>query len=232
MKLVALLLLLFSEVSYAVNMSVDTYIPEKAYLYIPTLKNEINVYWKDHPDPAYFAALIEHESCISLNHPRCWSPTSQLLTSREEGAGLIQITRTYKKDGSIRFDSLSELVNLHKDNLSELSWKNIYTRPDLQLRAIVLKSKDDSKKFITVPNPIERIKFIDASYNQGAGRTMNERKLCGLKANCNPQLWDNNVEKQCTANAIIYDTRTGCDISRFHVKDTTETRIIKYRKLF
>ena len=219
------LLLLFPVVGFS---SISTTIPANAYPLLPELKKEISIYWNTHPRPAYFGALIEHESCISLTHSRCWKPTSRLKTQREEGAGLGQITRAYNPDGSIRFDALTEMRNKHKD-LRELSWSNIYTRADLQLRAIVLKSKDDYKALIGVSDPIERLYFTDVAYNQGIGRTLKQRKTCGLKQNCNPQLWFSHVEKQCVPTKVIYANRTACDISRHHVKDVFTVRLTKYK---
>ena len=55
----------------------------------------------------------------------------------------MQITRAYRADGSLRFDALEELRTRYKTELYELNWHNIYTRPDLQIRAGILKSKEN-----------------------------------------------------------------------------------------
>jgi len=106
---VILALLVFLLSSDVVAIDVKTYIPPQAYSYRLTIKEELNTYFRDIPHWNYIPSLIEHESCISLTHSKCWNPRSQLKTSREEGAGLGQLTRAYNSDGSIRFDSLEEM---------------------------------------------------------------------------------------------------------------------------
>lgn len=94
--------------AHAAAQNVATFIPPKALPLLPVLTAQVNELMPGFYSPHYFPALIEHESCISLTHSRCWSPTSQLKTAREEGAGLGQLTRAYNTDGSIRFDALAD----------------------------------------------------------------------------------------------------------------------------
>ena len=223
-KLILILLISFN--SYAVD--VKTYIPTAANQYLPTVKQEQILNWKDHPIPAQLPALIEHESCISLTHSRCWSPTSKLKTQREEGAGLGQITRAYTIDGKLRFDALEEIKNKHV-SLNEFTWENVYSRPDLQIRAVILKSKDNYNTLSVVTNPVERLQFSDAAYNGGLGGVQNERRACQLKSGCNPQVWKDNVEMVCLkSKKPLYGNRSACDINRYHVVDVTKTRTQKY----
>lgn len=70
------------------GQNVKTYIPEQAFGHLPTLNKEINRILPGFETPHYFGGLIEHESCISLKHSRCWNAKSELRTSRERGAGL------------------------------------------------------------------------------------------------------------------------------------------------
>lgn len=208
--------------------NVKTFIPTNANIYLPTVKSEQLLNWKDHPIPAQLPALIEHESCISLTHSRCWSPTSKLKTQREEGAGLGQITRAYTANGKLRFDALEEIKNKHK-SLNEFTWENVYSRPDLQVRAVVLKSKDNYNSLSMITSSTERLKFSDAAYNGGLGGVQNERRACQLKTGCNPQLWKDNVSNTCLkSKSPLYGARSACDINRFHVVDVTETRTPKY----
>ncbi|MDO8771912.1 MAG: hypothetical protein Q7K57_25005 [Burkholderiaceae bacterium] len=207
---------------------VRTTIPDRAMRYLPTLKAEQLRFWPSHPAPEQLGALIEHESCLSLTHSRCWSPTSRLKTAREEGAGFGQITRAYRKDGGLRFDALAEMRDTHPA-LAGWSWDNVYKRPDYQLRAVVLKSQDNFRALRMVADPQERLRFADAGYNGGMGGVQNERRACGLSAGCDPQRWFNHVELHCLkSRSALYGQRSACDINRFHVRDVVLTRSAKY----
>lgn len=204
-------------------------IPKNAYEYIPVLNSEVKSIWPTHPFPHYFGGLIEHESCITLTHSRCWSPNSQLKTKREEGAGLTQLTRAYDESGRLRFDMIASLKSIYSTQLKELSWENVYQRPDLQIRAMLLLSSSDYKNYLKVEDELERIKLTDAAYNRGAGNINKQRRLCGLKPNCNPDIWLD-VSSQCVAKTNIYG-RTACQINAHHVDDVINKRMPKYRTL-
>lgn len=225
------LLLLFSFQALAVN--VNNYIPTNAYAQVDTLFTEQQRLFPDHPMIYYFPALVEHESCVSLTNKRCWNSTARLKTAREEGAGLGQLTRAYEKNGALRFDALAEIRKAHRKELFELSWGNIYSRPDLQLRAIVLKVKDDTDSLYSVTSPFERMYMADSAYNGGMGGLRKERKLCGLKKGCDPQRWFGNVEMiKAKSTKPLYAGRSAWDINRHHVKDVVFTRAPKYKNLY
>lgn len=206
-------------------------VPPQALQYLPALQSEIRQHWPDHPMPAYFGGLIEHESCITLKHPRCWQPTSRLKTAREEGAGLPQLTRAWFPDGRLRFDALQEMRDAHPA-LRELDWATIYHRPDLQLRALVLKSRGDWLVLSALTDSGARQAMTDLSYNAGRGRVTQDRRACQITAGCDPQQWWGHVEHTCTASRQpIYAGRSACDISRHHVADVLRKRAPKYAAL-
>lgn len=180
------------------------------------------------------AALIEHESCISLTHSRCWNPKSRLKTAREEGAGLGQITRAYNKDGSLRFDALAELRQKYPLELGEWNWYNVYTRPDLQIRAVVLKMRDNYNYFKTeTVVPMEAYAFADAGYNGGNSGVIKERRACIMISGCDPNKWFGHVEKYCMKSKVaLYGQRSACDINRHHVTDVLKTKGNKYKPFF
>lgn len=185
------------------------------------------------PKAWYLASLAEHESCVSLKHSRCWNPKSKLKTSREEGSGIFQLTRAYTSYGTIRFDALSELRSLHKTELKELSWSNIYTRPDLQLRAGVLKMRDNYRYYIKYTDKENALAFADAAYNGGIGGLDKERRACKISGSCDSSKWFDNVEKFCMkSKAALYGQRSACDINRHHVKDVLVIRSPKYIRFF
>lgn len=218
---------LFGSVARAQDVS--TYIPPAAKQHQLSFKIEQLNHWPDHPRPHFLPALVEHESCISLRHSRCWNPKSRLKTSREEGAGMGQITRAWRTDGTLRFDALAEMRAKHP-SLRELSWVNVYDRPDLQLRAIVLKSRDDYNNLRVIKDPVERLSFADAAYNGGLGGVQSDRRACQVKAGCDPQKWFGHVEHTCTkSKRALYGNRSACDINRHHVRDVIRIRSNKYK---
>lgn len=201
--------------------------PAQALQHLPALQAEIQAHWPSHPMPAYFGGLIDHESAC----PRpssCWRPSARLRTQREEGAGLGQLTRAWAPDGSQRFDALAEMRQRHPA-LRELDWASIYQRPDLQLRAIVLKSRDDWRAIPAAADPEQHLAFTDLAYNAGRGRVDRDRRACALKAGCDPGRWWGHVEHSCTASrAPLYGARGVCEISRHHVADVIRTRAPRY----
>jgi hypothetical protein len=229
----SLALLLWFCMSFGYTQSPKTYIPPKAFQHFPTVIEEQQSHAPHLPSIPYIGALIEHESCISLKHSRCWETTSELKSAREWGVGLGQLTIAYNKDGSTRFDTLTELKNRHKEALKDLNWNNITKSPRLQIRSIVLLTNDNYVSLSTVPDPWERLKMSDAAYNGGRGGLQKERVACGLAKNCDPNIWYGHVEVFCLkSRAVLYGKRSACDINRDHVRDVFETRLPKYEKAF
>lgn len=212
---------------------VKTYIPPRAFDYLPTVYTEVEQF---HPNPSsigYFGSLIEHESCLSLTHSRCWSPTSELKTSRERGIGLGQLTAAYNADGSVRFDNVAILSKKYKTFLGELSWKNIKTRPDLQIRAMVLLWEESYRALYQVEDDYQRYAMSDSAYNGGLRDVNRARRNCGLAKSCNPQIWFDNVERHNPKSTrALYGQRSARDINNFHVRDVMITRRPKYERYF
>lgn len=226
------LLSLFGSQVYA--QDIRTYVPPQAIQHLPTLKNEQERFWADHPKASYLAGQIEKESCITLKHARCWNPKVTLKTHREYGAGLGQLTKAYRTDGSIRFDALSEIKFKHKKELAELTWDNILERPDLQMRAVTLKMRDNYQYYEKYSyNITEAYLFAAVSYNGGIGGLDNERRACKLASWCDHTKWTDNVEKLCLkSKSPMYGTRSACDINRAYPKDVLYTRSPKYNKFW
>lgn len=227
MRIIVVFLMMTSNV---LAQDVKTYIPSAAYKYLPILSSEIRDVWPDMKYPHYFAGLAEHESCISLKHSKCWNPKAQLKTSREEGAGISQITRAYKADGSLRFDALSDARRLDPKGLNELRWENVYQRPDLQMRVMILMTRGNWDRLTPlVPSDMDRLAMTDAAYNGGLGGVLNERRACASRTHCDPNQWFGHVEKTCLKSTKpLYAGRSACDINRFHVADVLLTRMPKY----
>ena len=144
-----------------------------------------------------------------------------------------QITRAYNQNGTIRFDALAEIRTKHIKELYELSWSNVYDRPDLQLKVLVLKVQDNYKEFVKYAEPNHALAFADAAYNGGIGGLNTERRACKMSSNCDPQKWFGNVELYCMkSKAPLYGNRSACDINRDHVRDVLLVRSNKYEVFF
>jgi hypothetical protein len=128
---------------------------------------------------------------------------------------------------------LTEMKRANPKELAEWSWSNVYSRPDLQIRGLLLKTKSDFTYFL--PYSLDKRqaqKFADAAYNGGRGGLEKERRACVLASGCNPGVWDGNVEKFCMkSRAPVYAGRSACDINRHHVHDVFDVRSGKYKPL-
>lgn len=214
------LLLVFSPRAHADSL------PDGFHTYGPMLKAEQRHYWPDHPDPAALAALVEQESCPSLKSRSCWNVGAKLKSAREEGAGVGQITRAYRADGSLRFDALAGLKSQYSTEFAGWSWGNVYSRPDYQFRAVVIMARDASRPFTHTGGWLH---FGDAGYNGGPAGVQKERRACALSAGCDPTLWFGHVEKHCLkSRQPIYGGRSACDINREHVTNVFKVRRYKY----
>lgn len=217
------------------GIDVTTYIPKQAPQYRLTIAAEEAQFFPELPAHEYLFALIEQESCITLTHSRCFNPSSELKNSREQGVGLGQLTRAFRTDGSTRFDSLTSLRNQHREELNELTWDNIKFRPDLQIRSLLLMSRDNYRALYKVKDPMERLKMADAAYNAGLGRVIKDRTKCSLTQGCDAQVWDDNVEMTCTASRTpiqMYGNKSPCRINREHVYNVFELRMPKYKQFY
>jgi len=212
---------------------VKTYIPVNAYKYLPMMSTEVKRIIPEIPSVAYVGSLIEQESCQYLTHKRCWDPSSELKTAREQGVGLGMVTRAYKADGSLRFDALKEIRDKNSAELKELSWLTVKVRPDLQIRAMVLMINASYDRLFQVKDPWARLAMTDAAYNGGDGGVSKERLQCGLTKGCDPQQWFGHVEMiKIKSQKPIYGTRSPYFINREHVENDLHLRLPKYEAYF
>lgn len=209
------------------------YPPEQSFKYRDNIYDEITRFFYDLPNYNYIPALIDHETCYSYKDRRCWNPQTRFKTAREEGAGLGQITKAYREDGTLRFDNLKEMRERYIEHLRELTWETVYLRPDLQIRAIVLNVKDLYSSLYMISDPHIRLHFVDAAYNGGLRNLLNERRACSLSPECDPDIWFNNVENHCLKSKNpLYGKRSACDINRHHVRDVFKVRLPRYEKTY
>ncbi|MGE4241734.1 hypothetical protein [Ramlibacter sp.] len=198
--------------------------------HLPAVKRELQAHWPGAPRREYVPALISHESACP-RRTQCWNAKARLKSAREEGAGLGQITRTWRKDGTQRFDKLQELVDQHPQ-LQGWTWSNVFERADLQVRAVVLLARGEFERFAPgAADTMEALAFADAAYNGGAGGVRQEMRACKLAPDCDPRRWFAHVERYCMkSQAAMYGQRSACDINRHHVRDVW-ARMPRYRGL-
>lgn len=224
-KIISVLFLLLMSGS----VTASTYL-EKAAPYKSIILQELEHHFPDTPAYGYIPALISHETCPTVNSSKCWNPNVAFKTSREQGVGLGQLTRTYYKNGDIRFDTLEELRLKHKTELEELRWSNVKQRPDLQIRAMVLMVRSQYQKYLKVAaTPIDALAFADSAYNGGGGHVDKDRILCRQAKGCNPGKWFGHVELYSVkSRAPLYAGRSAYTINRHHVKDVIQTKLPQF----
>lgn len=227
--------------SHAWPGEMETYIPNKAYAVMPIIAEEAKHYGIPF-DVSFITAAVEQESCISLRHSKCFSSAVHFKTKwkngkpREEGAGIMMLTRTWRSNGEIRFDTLTRLTKKYKSHLKGLNWSSVYRSKRLSVRAGIFLMLDDwiSLEKKGVPE-CERPPMLISAYNQGMGGVNQDRRICGLTKGCDPDIWFGNVEKvkrPWFSTRVLYSRRTAWDINRTHVKNVFNRRLPKYRKYY
>lgn len=185
MKKLFLLLTLVLLSSFA---SADVKLPGESPKLLPQLVEETLIYWPDIPDYVFPAGLIDQESN--------WKPTATLKTSRELGCGLGQFTLATDVKGNVRFDALAETKKLSKD-LAEWNWRDCQA-VRFQMRAVILKNKAQHRSCaLLMADATNALKCDGAAYNGGAGSVAKRQRLCRAQADCNPKIWDRNLDTQC-----------------------------------
>ncbi len=206
--------------------------PPAAIPLLPILKAQQLQFWPDMPMPSALGAQVEQETCISLKHRWCWNPRAELKTSREQGVGLGQLTRAFRANGSTRFDSLSELVDTHPEELRGLSWENRYD-PTLQLRALVLKNLQGCRLVRQASTPVDWLAMCFAAYNGGLGGLNSDRRSCAGTPGCNPGKWFGHVERTSlkAKTAVPGYGKSFFEINREYVTNVLVTRRPRYLSL-
>lgn len=201
-------------------------IPPGALQHLPTLGQEIARHWPTAPDWAILAGQVEKESCITLQHKRCWNPRAELRTDREQGVGFGQITRT------ARFDALAELKAQFREELAGWAWDSpsLYD-PAYQLRALVLM---DKRNFQAITGVVEsdRMTMALVAYNGGLGGLASDRRVCQATAGCDPSRWWGHVERTSLKSRVAAKGygKSFFEINRDYPRSIAQ-RAEKYRPL-
>lgn len=201
-------------------------LPANAQTYIPLLVSQAQGYWPEIKERSILASQIEQETCASLKSPKCWSPLAELKTSREQGVGFGQFTRTYYTDGRVRFDVLTEIAARNPRDLKGYSWAN-WKDPTLQMRALVLYDRQICNGIKNAATRMDQLQFCMSAYNGGIGGLSNDRLSCRAKPDCNPNVWFGNVE----VSGLKSKTEIpGYGQSPFKINRTYVSNIFKVRR--
>jgi hypothetical protein len=203
--------------------------PAAAVPLLPVLQGEQQAFWPSMPLPSALGAQVEQETCVSLKSRGCWNPHAELRTSREQGIGLGQLTRTWSKDGTQRFDALGEIVAAFPKELTGLSWDNRYD-PRLQLRALVLKDMQGYRLVLGTATSTDRLAMSFAAYNGGAGGVASDRRACAATPGCDKSQWFDNVERtSLKAKAALPGYgKSFFEINREYVRNILVVRRVRY----
>ncbi len=127
-------------------------------------------------------------------------------------------------------NSLNELKTRYKEELKEAHWDTIKMRPDLQIRMIVLMSRDNYKGLKDFKDPTVRLHATDSAYNAGIASVYKRMRICGLTKNCNPQVWFGHLETICPMSTKVMEGygKSPCQINNEHVNYVFNYRLNKY----
>jgi hypothetical protein len=206
--------------------------PGAAIPLLPILSQQQREFWPAMPHPAALGAQVEQETCPSLKSRQCWSPKAELRTSREQGIGLGQLTRAWRADGTLRFDSLTEMVRSFPEPLAGLSWENRYD-PTLQLRALVLKDKQTFDLVEEAATQKDRLAMTFAAYNGGFAGLNADRRSCAATPGCDSGKWFGHVEHTSlkAKTAVPGYGKSFFEINREYVRNVMVTRTVRYQCL-
>lgn len=209
----------FSTLAYAAT------VPPQAAQYFPLLKWESENTLHSTIAPSVLASQIEQETCI--NRKLCWNPRARrFVPGVEEGIGLGQVTRTWHRNGSIRFDTLTELRG-DDSFLTSWNWTDPYN-PNYQLRALAIM---DRKCLRSAEGALDeaRVAMALSCYNGGSGDVKAGRLMCRSAKSCNRNLWWENVEFYSKKSRLVSNNqKSNFTINREYVYNILKIRLKKY----
>lgn len=226
--LLAVMMILFVSAARAET----TQMPANAVKNYHLLMAERASYWASMDQPSLLGAQIEQETCLRLNHPKCWTAEAQLKTDREQGVAFGQLTRVWNKTGQLRFDTLSEVVLRHPKELKGYSWSN-WNNPELAMRAYVLNMRDVCKGVVGAATTLDAFQMCLSAYNGGAGGLKSDRLTCRATPGCDPSRWIGHVANTSLKSKTVIPGygQPFFVINRGYVTNVTQVRRVRYLPL-
>ncbi len=191
---------------------------------LPVLLAELATIWPGLATRSLVGAQIEQETCITLEHPKCWNPRAELKTSREYGFGLGQATVTD------RFNTWQDLRDRYSRELAGWTWENRFDAR-YQLRAVVLMDRSLFDRCVPLTGSTrDAAACMASSYNGGLAGFTRDRALCGHTPGCDPQRWDGNVALTSykARTAIAGYGHSFFDVNRTYVRNVLDVRRGRY----
>lgn len=188
--MVTVLILVVGSIAHAAG------IPERAHQYLPTLSRSINQHWAEAPYREVMPGQVEQESS--------WKETATLRTNRELGRGLTQLTITYNRDGSERYNAYRDAVAMAP--LSTWHWRSDPYNVQNQLTYLVLRDRNAfAQTRLMMINDAEAWKAALVAYNAGMGRVLSRRVNAGVMG-LSRSIWTGGLEHAHgqKENAILY----------------------------
>ncbi|MDO8715717.1 MAG: hypothetical protein Q7J73_02775, partial [Dehalococcoidales bacterium] len=106
--------------------------------------------------------------------------------------------------------------------------------PAYQLRALILKDKQNWMRVIGASTVQDRYAFTFAGYNGGAGGVISDRRVCAATPGCDQGRWFGNVEKTSRKAKVVVSGygKSFFEINREYVYNVLILRRPKYDRYF
>lgn len=210
-------------------------LPPNAATALPLLDKTVNEVWPEFKHRAEMAGQTERETCTSLKSKTCMTERAELKRPREYGFGFAQLTITYRKDGTERFNTFKDLKKYDKA-FKDWKFEDRFNR-DLQMRALVVLDKRNYYLIKGAATDRDRRAMMFVSHNAGLGRVLSNRKLCADERTfkCDPSRWFGHAEKTSYLKDVKKVQGYGksfYEISFDYPRDIMFVRSVKYRPYF
>lgn len=181
---------------------------DKAKPYLSMMADTFNQYWPDAPMKYIEPGKLDRETACP-NIKKCWNPYVELKTSREWGIGLSEITKTWNKDGTVRFDNWTEAKRKYKEQLAGWNFEgDAKYEAKYHIIYSILEDKGNYKRMaILFENTIDRWAGTLVSYNAGGGRVNSRFAICKITEGCDTSKWFGGLETVSSSaekKSVIY----------------------------
>jgi len=165
------------------------------------------------------AAPLKHVAAGQVEQESGWKTSAKLDTSRELGLGLAQITITYKKDGTERFNNFREGQKKYSA-LRAWDWQDDPCNVRYQLTYLVLEDRANYQVWRkSFTDDAEAWKATLVSYNAGRGRVL-RRRAAARAAGVPWDRWTGGLDRVAGPDEIkpLYGRRLSDAVNEYPIK--------------